>query len=147
MSYDISPTSGKIIEKTFVYPIRIYYEDTDAGGIVYYANYLKFAERARTEFLRIINISQQDKLETTQTGFVVRSCHVEYLSSAFLDDTLVVSCKVIEIGGAYIIMQQNIIRNDEILASIEIKAVHMNIATHKPTRIPVEIKTEIEKLI
>ena len=147
MSYDILPAKGQIIDKTFVFPVRIYYEDTDAGGIVYYANYLKFAERARTEFLRALNVNQQDNLEENKTGFVVRSCHAEYLSSAFLDDALVVTCKVTELGGAYVVMKQEICRGNDVLTSIEIKAVYMSILTHRPTRIPVELSAKIKELM
>lgn len=138
MSKAIIPASGSVINKTFAYPIRVYYEDTDAGGIVYYANYLKFAERARSEFLRTLNINQQQNLTENHTGFIVRSCQIDYISSAVLDDALIVVCSISEVGGASAVIHQEIFRNDELLAKMDIKVVHMNIETHRPCRIPPE---------
>ncbi|MBR1601125.1 MAG: tol-pal system-associated acyl-CoA thioesterase [Alphaproteobacteria bacterium] len=122
--------------KTFFYPIRVYYEDTDAGGIVYYANYLKFSERARTEFLRCLGINQQQHLQQSKCGFVVRSCNIDYFSSAVLDDELVVSCKISELGAAFAVLHQEIRRGDDLLSSLEVKVIYLNIETHRPTRIP-----------
>jgi acyl-CoA thioester hydrolase len=133
---DILPAAGKVVDNVFIYPIRVYYEDTDAGGIVYYANYLKFAERARTEFLRTLAVHQQQDLEQKQTGFIVRSCHIEYLKSAVLDDALTVTCQVTEVGAASAVVAQEIRRGDEVLATLEIKVIYMSIASHRPTRIP-----------
>lgn len=146
MSYDVLPASGKIMDKVFAYPVRIYYEDTDAGGIVYYANYLKFAERARTEFLRALGVEQKDTLEAEKTGFVVRSCHVEYLGSAFLDDALIVTCQVSELGGASAVIKQQILRGDEVLTDIDVKVIYMNVDTHRPTRIPAVMKERMTAL-
>src|SRR5574344_2041823 len=129
MKFDILPATGKIMNKIFAFPIRIYYEDTDAGGIVYYANYLKFAERARSEFIRLLNVNQQKELAENQTGFVVRSCKIEYLASARLDDSLVITCQVIELGGASIVMKQEIYKDDDLLTTIEVKLINMSLAT------------------
>ena len=145
MNEKIMPAAGKISGKKFLYPIRVYYEDTDAGGIVYYANYLKFAERARSEFLRALNINQQKNLEENQTGFIVRSCQIDYLSSAFLDDALTVVCNISELGGASAVIHQEILRDDTLLARLDIKVVYMNIATHRPTRIPSEFIEKFTK--
>ena len=138
MNINILPASGSVIDKIFAYPIRVYYEDTDAGGIVYYANYLKFAERARSEFLRSLNINQQQDLTEKHTGFIVRSCQIDYISSAVLDDALTVVCNIAEIGGASAVIHQEIFRNDDLLAKLDVKVVHMNIETHRPCRIPPE---------
>ena len=138
MGEKLMPAAGKISGKNFLYPIRVYYEDTDAGGIVYYANYLKFAERARSEFLRALGINQQQNLAENQTGFIVRSCQIDYLSSAVLDDALTVVCNVAELSGASAVIHQEIFRDDTLLARLDVKVVYMNVATHKPTRIPPE---------
>ena len=130
----------------FAWPVRIYWEDTDAGGIVFYANYLKFSERARTEFLRFLGIYQQQGLEN-QAGFVVRSCQIEYLKSAVLDDVLTVTCKVAERGAASAIIAQEIYRGEELLATLEVKVIYMNIATHKPTRIPADMVEKFERFM
>jgi len=140
--FNILPTAGTAIDNVFAFPIRVYYEDTDAGGIVYYANYLKFAERARTEFLRMLSVHQQQDLAQKQTGFVVRSCSIEYLKSAVLDDALVVTCQVAKIGAASSTLTQEIRRGDELLATLEVKVIYMNIASHRPTRIPPEMRAK-----
>lgn len=134
----VQPADGKIINGVFFYPIRVYYEDTDAGGIVYYANYLKFSERARTEFLRSLNINQQQEMKENNCGFVVRSCNIEYMASAVLDDKLNISCQISELGAAYAVVHQEIRRGDELLSALDVKVIYMNIKTHRPTRIPAE---------
>lgn len=85
---------------------RVYYEDTDAGGVVYYANYLKFAERARTELLRSLGISQSDLLKSDKICFVVHSCNAEFLKSAKLDDTIVTQTVVTKIAHTSLEMLQ-----------------------------------------
>lgn len=137
--FNVLPPKGEVVGGLFAFPVRVYYEDTDAGGIVYYANYLKFAERARTEFLRFLAVHQQQNLQEKQTGFVVRSCHIEYLKSAVLDDALTITCKVVQQSAASAIIAQEIVRGDEILASLEVKVIYMNVATHRPTRIPADM--------
>ena len=142
----ISSPQGQIIDKTFYFPIRIYYEDTDAGGIVYYANYLKFAERARTEFLRTIGFGQQSRIVAAdKAGFVVRRCEIDYISPAVLDDFLTVSCKVTEWGSASCSMHQEIYRDDKILATIDVKVVYISLTTKRPTRIPPELREKAER--
>lgn len=141
---EVQPAAGKLINGVFFYPVRVYYEDTDAGGIVYYANYLKFAERARTEFLRAISIHQQQDLEQKQTGFVVRSCHIEYLASAMLDDALTVSCEVKEVSAASAMVYQEIRRGDTLLAKLEVKVIHMDVAARRPTRITEEMRLKMQ---
>ena len=89
MSYDVEMPQGKIIGSKFVFPVRIYYEDTDAGGVAYYANYLRFAERARTEFLRYLGFgNQQEILEKDRFAFMVRHVEADYRAPAILDDLL-----------------------------------------------------------
>ena len=134
----IQAANGCKIGHAFYFPIRVYFEDTDTGGIVYYANYLKFAERARTEFLRYNGINQQQIFIENQTGFVVRSCNIEYLSSAFLDDCLTVSCEISELTAASAVIKQEIYREKTLLASLKVKVIFMNINKHKPTKIPPE---------
>lgn len=144
---NVAMAQGNIENKIFAFPVRIYYEDTDAGGIVYYANYLKFAERARSEFLRFLEIDQQKLLQAKQVGFVVRSCNIEYLSSAYLNDDLLVTCQVREMGGASAVIYQEVLRDNEILAKIAVKVVFMNVATHRPTRIDAEISEKFVQLL
>ena len=140
MSYTTDTIKGNLFEdKTFSFPIRIYYEDTDAGGIVYYANYLKYAERARTEFLRHLGINQQEMLKNQECGFVVRNCNISYKSPARLDDALNITCKVTELKGASLKMEQKLYRENTIICEIEITLVFLSLATMRPSKIPAEI--------
>lgn len=140
MAYETETIKGKLFnDNTFSFPIRVYYEDTDAGGIVYYANYLKFAERARTEFLRHLGIDQIDMLKNQGIGFVVRECHINYKSPAKLDDALNITCKIAERKSVSVKMEQKLYRGDTVLAEIEITVVFLNLATMHPTKIPESI--------
>lgn len=98
--------------KTHTLPLRVYYEDTDAGGIVYHASYLRFAERARTEWLRDLGINQ-DELKTQKSlGFVVTSLSIDYHRPARLDDTLTVTTELVELGRATLKLKQEVWRPD-----------------------------------
>lgn len=140
MTYETDIIKGKLFEdKTFSFPVRIYYEDTDAGGIVYYANYLKFAERARTEYLRHLGINQDGMLKKQGIGFVVKECHISYNTPAKLDDELNITCKVVELRKVSLKMDQKIYRGDTILAEIKITLAFLSLSTMRPTKIPEEI--------
>ena len=128
----------------FEFPIRVYWEDTDAGGIVFYANYLKFFERARTEWLRALGHSQQEMVDTTGCMFVVQDTHVRYLRPARLDDLLVVTVDVTERGKASLRIRQQAWCGDRLLAEGEIRIGCVERATMKPTRIPGPILEAIE---
>ena len=142
MTYQTEPIKGKLFDdKTFSFPIRVYYEDTDAGGIVYYANYLKFAERARTEFLRHLGVNQEVMLKEQKQGFVVNECNIKYKTPAKLDDALNITCKVTELRGVSLKMIQTLYRNETILAEIEVTLAFLNIDTMRPTRIPQDLIT------
>lgn len=103
------------------FPIRVYYEDTDAAGIVYYANYLRFAERARTEALRLTGVNQSTLLQDENVGFVVRRCEVDFLKPARLDDLLTIETRVHDIGKVSMTMRQIIRRGEETLVTMEVK--------------------------
>ena len=99
-------------QSVFHYSARVYYEDTDAGGVVYHARYLHFLERARTEYLRTFNFSQQELLKEEKGAFVVKSMHIDYRIPAKLDDLLHIETIVTEIKGASIIFSQTINRDE-----------------------------------
>jgi acyl-CoA thioester hydrolase len=120
----------------FTWTVRVYYEDTDAGGIVYYANYLKFFERARTEWLRSLGIHQQDLLAAQGTAFVVRSASVEYLSVARLDDEVRLTLSVEKLGRASVQFSQQAWRGDALLASADVKVACVDAATMRPCPLP-----------
>ena len=133
---------------TFVMPVRVYYEDTDVGGIVYYANYLKFAERARSEYIRTLGFDQQAELSSEdRIGFAVRHCEIDYLKPAVLDDLLTVSCKIVEYGGASAQMHQEIRRGEEILVVLDVKVACLNLIKKRPVRMPASLVQKIEKYI
>ncbi|MFT6332676.1 MAG: acyl-CoA thioester hydrolase [Lentimonas sp.] len=115
---------------------RIYYEDTDFGGVVYYANYLKFFERARTDLLRSKNIVQSKLAQEHGIMFVVGNCQIQYLSPAKMDDLIAVSVEILEIKKASVRMQQEIKLGEKILAKIEIKIICVDKDSFKPRKIP-----------
>jgi acyl-CoA thioester hydrolase len=120
----------------FTTTVRIYYEDTDAGGIVYYANYLKFFERARTEWLRALGIHQQQLLDGEGAAFVVRSATVEYLAAARLDDELSLRLQVDKLGRASVQFAQQAWRGDTLLATANVKVGCVDAASMRPRAVP-----------
>jgi acyl-CoA thioester hydrolase len=123
----------------YQHPVRIYWEDTDAGGIVFYANYLKFVERARTEWLRSFGFGQETMKQEQGTMFVVSETSARYLSPARLDDLLQVSVEVRELGRVSMTLFQQAHRGDTLLAEGEIRIGCVSPCTLKPTRIPAAI--------
>ncbi len=123
---------------TFEFPIRVYWEDTDAGGIVFYANYLKFFERARTEWLRSLGISQQALREQASGMFVVTDTAVRYLRPAVLDDLLTVSARIEAAGRASLTIAQEArcTRRGQVLATGTIRIGWVDAASMSPARIP-----------
>ena len=128
----------------FRHSVRVYWEDTDAGGIVFYANYLKFFERARTEWLRALGHSQQEMVDTTGCMFVVQETSVRYLRPARLDDQLTITVDVRERGRASLRIAQQAWRGDTLLAEGDIRIGCVERATMKPHRIPGPIFEAIE---
>ena len=119
---------------------RVYYEDTDCGKVVYYANYLKFFERARTELLRSFSISQSILAKEQQLAFVVRNCQINYQHPAFFDDLLLVESKISNLGKASIDMQQHITCNGKKIASLVVNLACINTITFKPCKLPTTIQ-------
>lgn len=122
-----------------VTPIRVYYEDTDAGGIVYYANYLKFAERARTEFLRDICGDDYARMRDDGMGFVVRRCTADYERSARLDDLLEVSSRILDLGAASLSAEQVVRRDGDDLVVMTVDLACLG-GSGRPARIPKAIR-------
>ncbi len=123
-------------EPGFIWPVRVYWEDTDAGGVVYYANYLKFLERARTEWLRALGIEQMELAERDGVLFVVRRVTADYLRPARFDDTLAVCCWLREVGRASLVMEQTIMRGEETLLTTLVKAACVGVESFRPAKIP-----------
>ena len=122
-------------EGEFSLPLRVYIEDTDAGGIVYYVNYLKFMERCRTEFMRSLGYGK-NFIFNEDLMFVVRDVAVQYLSPAQLDDELQATARVEKLQGAAMTMVQSVRRGEEVLAEGEIQIVCVDKSGFKPRRIP-----------
>jgi len=120
----------------FSWPIRVYYEDTDAGGVVFYANYLKFFERARTEMLRAMGYEQDELIANEGIVFVVRSVQVDYLSPARFNDQLHVSAKVSLVKKASLTFEQVITRGDDVLCKGSVRIACLGTQTMRPKAIP-----------
>lgn len=119
---------------------RVYYEDTDSGGVVYYANYLKFFERARTDYLRQFGISQNELSSRENIVFVVRRCEIDYLASARLDDLISVSVEIVDFKVASIAMNQEIFVANHLIAKLKVELVCIDKISFKPKKIPLTIK-------
>jgi acyl-CoA thioester hydrolase len=150
----------------FSIPIRVYYEDTDAGGIVYHTNYLKFMERARTEWLRDLGLEQQSLLEQS-VGFVVKDLNMQNTKAAVFNDMLSISCEVVELRKASMLFKQHayrvkddsldkkIIKNNknnlssekELLVSAEVRVACVDLGKMKPIAIPDFILREIKRAV
>ena len=127
--------TNKISIFNFNNTIRVYYEDTDSGGVVYHANYLKYAERSRAEMLRKYKI-EQEKLKTDfNIQFIVKNLFIEYYASAKLDDLLNIKSLIIQISSAKIIMEQSIFNKKKLLAKINVTLGSVNLEG-KPSRLP-----------
>jgi len=143
---EISPHSGIIKRNIHYFPLRVYYEDTDIGGVVYYANYFKFMERARSEMLRVLGIDQAKMLDynnADDVSFVVRHAEVEFKAPARFDDSLVVTTEILKVGGASIVMKQNILKEKGILLESIIKAAVIG-ENGKVKRMPRSILSKLE---
>jgi acyl-CoA thioester hydrolase len=127
----------------FEWPVTVYYEDTDAGGVVYHSNYLKFFERARTELLRTINVSQQTLLEQN-IGFVVRHMDIDFLQGARLDDHLVVKTSISDLKKASLTFCQEIVNPDgAILCKAMVKVACIDNIKMRPKAMPQSIAMEL----
>ena len=128
----------------FQLPLRVFIEDTDAGGIVYYVNYLKFMERARTEWLRTLGFD----FTTLYSGhclFVVKSAQVDYVSPARMDDLLQVTVSIDKMARTYIVFRQAIKRNESVLCQAMIKVACVDQRTMRPTQIPSALQAAFAK--
>lgn len=124
----------------FSWPVRVYYEDTDAGGVVYHANYLNFMERARTEWLRALGFEQTELKNSHGIIIVVHSLSITFNKPAYFNDMLEIHCDIVKIGHGSIELAQTIMRDGTKLISAHVKAAFVNAASFKPVGIPAHIK-------
>ena len=141
----------------FIWPIRVYYEDTDAGGVVYYANYLKFYERARTEWLNHLDINQVEMLDN-DVAFVVTRAEIDYLKPAKLNNELVVKSRILKVSAASVEFEQqlflqdksdkdkNLLLNPVLLNRANIKVACLKLKSFSPCRIPAKVKEEFQRV-
>jgi acyl-CoA thioester hydrolase len=128
----------------FHWPVRVYWEDTDAGGVVYYANYLKFMERARSEWLRALGFEQDVLRDEHGIVFVVRRVEVDYLSPARFNDALEVSVSLSRIGGASLVVEQTVNRDVTSLIAARVTLACVDAVQFKPVKIPAFILSALE---
>jgi len=135
--------AGSDAGTAFRWPVRVYFEDTDAGGVVYYANYLKFFERCRTEWLRALGIDQSTLAREQGVGFVVAGIDAKYLQPARLDDELAIEARVVHLGGCSIVFEQLALRAGELLARAQVKVACVDLQRRRPARLPPLLREKI----
>jgi acyl-CoA thioester hydrolase len=128
----------------FLLSVRIYYEDTDSGGVVYYANYLKYLERGRTEFIRALGVEQRQLAEDTGLAFAVRSITADYLKPARLDDVLQIETAIRALGRAQVTFAQSIRRGSDLLLTAMVRVACLDLAKGKPTAIPKSLHEKLQ---
>ena len=140
-----TPTSGRIVDGVHILPLRVYYEDTDAAGIVYYANWLRFLERGRTEFLRLLGQEHSALREERDVNWVVRRCAIDYLKPARLDETIDIVTSCGELRGASLDMLQQARRGEEVLVRAELTIACMR-SDGRPVRLPPIVRTALAQV-
>jgi acyl-CoA thioester hydrolase len=133
--------------KAFYWPIRVYYENTDAGGVVYHSDYLKFFERARTEWLRSLGFEQPELRAQYGVIFVVRKIQIEYLQPARFNDLLEVKSKLVELGRSRFVFEQTLLRGKEALNRATVEVVCVTEGIFKPVALPARIRQQFESVI
>lgn len=126
--------------------VRVYYEDTDSGGVVYHSNYLKYMERARTEWLRHLQLEQADLVESLSVVFVVHSVQIAFKKPARLDELLEVSTQIKQLGRSSIVFLQKIFRNSQLLIEAEVKVACVDALSFKPVVIPKSVLLKMESI-
>lgn len=137
---------GKQFVNEFLWPVRIYYEDTDSGGVVYYANYLKFMERARTEWLRHLGIEQDELLREERAIFAVRSVSLDFLKPAVFNDLLLISARIVQRRGASLTFEQAVYRDggqSETLCTGHVRVACLHADNLRPRPLPARLVAEI----
>jgi acyl-CoA thioester hydrolase len=128
--------------QVFTLPVRVYFQDTDAGGVVYHASYVNFMERARTEWLREHGYSNAGLMKELGVVFVVRSLKLDYLKPALLDDLLSVTAKIHDVGRSRISLLQTVRRGEELLTEAEVHLVCVDVQTFRPVSVPEVLKNK-----
>ena len=139
-------SSGVIVDGVHVMPLRVFYEDTDAAGIVYYANYLKFTERARTELLRLVGLSHSRLLAEEGLTFAVKRCALDYIAPARLDDEVEVHTRILSVGGASLNVEQIVCRDGHDLVRTRIRIACVD-GEGRARRLSARVRDTLERFI
>lgn len=129
---------GRMCGRHHYYPVTVFYDHTDAGGIVYHTNYLVFAERARTALLRVHGLSNRDLAERHNVAIAVRHCEAEFMRPARLEDELEVETRVLAVGGATLNLEQTITRGTEVLVRLKLRLACIALGSGRAARLPAE---------
>lgn len=129
-------------DNIFSWPVRVYFQDTDAGGVVYYANYLKFMERARAEWLRTLGYTNATLKNELGVLFVVRTLKLDYLKPALLDDMLSVTVQLKDAGRSRVTLLQSVWRGDEVLSNAEVQLVCVSAEGFRPVSVPEALRKQ-----
>lgn len=143
----VAPPQGRIEAGVHVLPLRVYYEDTDAAGIVYYANYLKFAERARTEMMRAAGTGHRERMDAAGVLWAVRRCNADYLSPARLDDAIEVRSWIVDVGAARLDLGQTVRRDGIDLARLSLRLACIDRVHGRAARLPAALRAALEALV
>ena len=141
--------AGRIEGETHILPVRVYFEDTDFAGVVYHANYLKFCERGRSDFIRLLGIHHRELADPAAgdpSVFVVRRLEIDYLKPGRLDDVLLIVTRCAEIGGASLTLAQEVRRGKDVLARAKVTVVLVS-STGKPQRIGKLIRDALQRFV
>ena len=138
-------SNGSFVDGIHVFPLRVYFEDTDAAGIVYYANYLKYAERARTELLRDLGVEHAEYVRGQGIAFAVRHCSADYMKPARLDDQLEVHTRILQVGGASLRAEQEVRNADWELVRLGVRLACTTLAG-RPARMPKDLRESLAGL-
>ena len=133
-------------KQQFDWQVRVYYEDTDSGGVVYHSNYLKYMERARTEWLRHLGFEQTDLKDKLNALFVVHSMQIQFKKPAKFNDLLTITSEFTTIGFGSIVFLQKITLNTQLLTEASVKIACINALTFKPSEIPHQVKQKLQQL-
>ncbi len=128
-------------------PVRVYYEDTDAGGVVYHASYLKFGERGRTELLRFLGFENTSIQDQHGVLFVVRNINADYIKTAHLDDLLRVQTSIAQLKNASVIMKQTAHRDEEMIFSMDVTLVCVDDKKYRPLSLPKAVREKFERIM
>ena len=134
------------MHENFFHKLKIYYEDTDSGGVVYYSNYLKFLERARTEMIKSFGLSNKELLEEHKTLIIVKSCNIDYVSPAKLEDKIQIYSSIESFSKASFVVIQNINKDENLIAKAKLKLVTVN-QEGKPVKIPSILEKQFNKYL